>query len=126
MKRIILFDSECLLCSRSVQFIIKRDPQKKYKFASLKSEIGKKILLEHQIPDGIESIILIEGNQFFIKSTAILKVVRNLHHYWKCVSIFTFIPINLRDYFYDFIANNRYKWFGQSSQCQLLDKDRIL
>lgn len=126
MKRIILFDSECLLCNRSVQFIIKRDPLKKFKFASLKSESGKKILLEHQIPYEIDSLILIEGNQYFMKSTAVLRISKNLNSYLKYISILSFIPANIRDFLYAFIANNRYKWFGHSNQCQLLDKDRIL
>lgn len=126
MKRIILFDSECLLCNRSVRFIISRDPLKKFKFATINSEIGKSIFREYQIPNKTDSLILIEDSQYHIKSTAILKICRNLHGFPKCISFLLFIPTTIRDIFYDFIAKNRYKWFGKNSQCNLIEKDRFL
>ena len=119
MDRIILFDGVCNFCNSSVQFIIKRDPTGIYQFTSLQSGIGRKLLTEHNIPTELDSFIYLEANNVYFKSTAALKVCRNLKGLWKLVYIFIIIPRPLRDMVYGFIARNRYKWFGKRDACMI-------
>ncbi|MEQ6378717.1 thiol-disulfide oxidoreductase DCC family protein [Bacillaceae bacterium S4-13-58] len=119
MDRIVLFDGVCNFCDQSVQFIIKRDPNGYFKFASLQSEIGEKLRKEAGAPNDLDSIVLIEGKQYFSKSTAALRIARKLKGPWKWMMVFWIIPKPIRDGVYNIIAKNRYKWFGQKESCTL-------
>jgi predicted DCC family thiol-disulfide oxidoreductase YuxK len=123
MKNIILFDGVCNLCNHSVQFIIKRDPKGHFKFASLQSEIGQKLVEQYGIPKGIESIIYIENDKVYIKSSAALRISRKLNGYWRYLTILSILPSSFRDFIYDVIAKNRYKWFGKKESCLLPTKE---
>lgn len=113
---IILFDGDCHFCNRSVQFILKRDCKKRYHFAPLQSEFGRSLLVKHGIPLTIESLVLIEGGLSFTKSTAVLKISRNLNRMWKISYLFILVPVPIRNGIYDFIAKNRYV-FGKKDYC---------
>lgn len=115
---IVLFDGECNLCNRSVQFIIKRDKTAKIKLASLQSEIAKELIKKH-LPISVEinSILLLEDGKLFFKSTAALKTAKHLDSLWPILFILIVIPGFVRDYFYDIIAKNRIKWFGKAASC---------
>ncbi len=117
--QIILFDGECHFCDRSVQFILKRDRHGYFKFASLQSELGQKLLKKHQIPTDTDSFVLVTSKQAYVKSTAALKVVRHLTGLWKILYVFILIPRPLRNFVYDVIAKNRYRWFGRKESCDL-------
>lgn len=119
MERIILFDGECHFCDQSVQFIIKRDPKGLFKFASLQSETGKDLLQNYHAPEEIDSLVLIEGDFCYFKSTAALRICRNLNGAWKLLYILSIIPKPFRDLCYELIAKNRYKWFGKKESCML-------
>ncbi|MGM0903162.1 thiol-disulfide oxidoreductase DCC family protein [Mesobacillus maritimus] len=119
MNKIVLFDGECHFCDRSVQFIIKRDPNAYYKFASLQSDIGQQFRKDYSIPLYIDSLILIENEHYYVKSTAALRICKNLKGVWKIGVAFLPIPTSIRDLAYDFIAKNRYKWFGKKDKCKL-------
>jgi predicted DCC family thiol-disulfide oxidoreductase YuxK len=119
MERIVFFDGICNLCNNSVQFIIKRDPAGLFKFASLQSEIGQKFLHSYDLPKEINSFVLIENGKVYIKSTAALRVCSHLKGFWKLFACFQIIPPFIRDAIYEFIANRRYKWFGQRDHCML-------
>ena len=119
MDRIILFDGDCNFCDQSVQFIIKRDPQGLFKFASLQSEIGKKLLNKYNTPSDLDSFVLIEGNHCYFKSSAALRICKNLKGVWKLLYVLLVVPKPLRDFFYGIIAENRYKWFGIKESCML-------
>lgn len=123
MNKIILFDGECNFCNRSVQFIIKRDPEGYYKFASLQSDIGQKILKEYSVPENINSFILIDNNRCYSKSSATLRVCKNLKGLWKLFHSLLIVPRPIRDFFYEIIAKNRYKWFGKKDSCMLPSPD---
>lgn len=123
MSGIVLFDGECNFCDQSVQFIIKRDPEGYFSFASLQSEIGQELLHKHQIPADTDSFILIEDNQAHTKSSAALNVCKHLKGAWKGLRIFTLVPKFVRDRVYDVIAKNRYKWFGKKDSCMLPSKE---
>ncbi|WP_058308121.1 thiol-disulfide oxidoreductase DCC family protein [Gracilibacillus massiliensis] len=129
MKRIILFDGVCNFCSSSVQFIIKRDPNQKFQFASLQSDVGQQLISNYNVPKDIDSLVLIEGNRYYTKSTAALRIAKSLHRLYPLVSIFLLIPKIVRDRVYQIIAKNRYRWFGKKEHCMLpspKDRERFI
>lgn len=119
MKRVILFDGECNLCNSSVQFIIKRDSKAIYQFASLQSKFGQQTINNYKLPKEIDSFIYLEGETLHIKSTAALKVCKGLRGFWKALYVFILVPKPIRDNIYEFIARNRYKWFGKRDSCMI-------
>jgi len=129
-SKILLFDGECNLCNSTVQFVIERDKKAKIKFASLQSIQGKKIMLEHSIPSHyFDSIIFFENGIVYYKSTAALKLFKNLNGFWKLTYVFIIVPNFIRNWVYDFIARNRIKWFGKAETCWVMTndlKDRFL
>lgn len=123
MGGIILFDGVCNFCDASVQFIIKRDPQSYFYFASLQSEVGQELLTEYQVP-AVDSLILIENGKVFVKSTAALKIARRLHRGWPLAYCAIIVPPLIRHALYDVVAKNRYKWFGKKDVCMLPTKEQ--
>jgi predicted DCC family thiol-disulfide oxidoreductase YuxK len=119
MDRIVLFDGVCNLCNHSVQFIIKRDPEGQFHFASLEGEVGQKLIHKFGLRHDINSFVLIEKEKVYVESTAALRVCRGLSGAWKYLSIFLITPRPLRDHVYRIIANNRYRWFGKADSCML-------
>ncbi|MFN4763977.1 thiol-disulfide oxidoreductase DCC family protein [Gillisia sp. Q332] len=120
-KKIILFDGVCNLCNNSVNFIIEHDKKDIFRFASLQSEIGRKLTSERGIDsEELDSIVLIEpGVVYFKKSTAALEISKELSGGYSMLKYFSFLPEGLRDGVYDLIANNRYKWFGKKDSCMI-------
>lgn len=119
MTEIILFDGICNFCESSVQFIIRRDPEGFFKFASLQGEIGQKLLSQYGIKNDFKSIVVISDGQYHLKSNAALQICKRLDRGWKLLSFLRIIPLPIRDYFYDILAKNRYKWFGKKDSCML-------
>ena len=121
---VILFDGVYNLCNRSVRFIINRDPASKFRFAPLQSETGKDLVSEFKLSgDNLDSIILVENSVYYIKSSAVLKIVRKLHSLWPLLYVLIILPRPIRDYFYDIVARNRYKWFGKEEKCMVPNTD---
>lgn len=120
-KKIILFDGVCNLCNSSVQYIIKHDTKDEYRFAALQSEIGKKMIAERHIDTALlDSILLIEpGVAYYAKSTAALMIGKSFGGFWSLLAIFEWIPENFRNSVYDYIAKNRYKWYGKKDACMI-------
>ena len=123
MKRIILFDGVCHLCNRFVQFVIKRDSKELFYFAPLNSKIGKRLLLKHNVPLDISTIVLIEGNKTYSKSTAMLQILRKLRQPWPLVYSSKIFPSFMRDFFYDVVSKHRYSLFGKMKTCPLPPKE---
>ena len=119
--KIILFDGVCNLCNGAIKFIIDRDKKRQFRFASLQSDLGVQLLAERNIdPKKIDSIILIDPNvAYYFKSTAAIEIAKGLTGLYPLMSIFLVLPETLRDMVYDFIAKNRYKWFGKNESCML-------
>ena len=92
MERIVLFDGVCNYCNAMVNFTIQHDPEKKYKFATLQSDVGQKLLAEHGIGKDVDSVILIENGKAFMHSTAGLRIARNLSGIYSLSYVFIFIP----------------------------------
>jgi len=108
------------LCNSSVLFIIKRDPKARFCFAALQSDFGIAKLREYGISSVVpESVLLLEAGELYQKSTAALKIVRKLKGAWPALYIFIIVPKLLRDFIYDFIARNRYRWFGKKDACMI-------
>jgi len=117
---VILFDGVCNLCNSSVQFIIKRDRKRIFRYASLQSEFGKKIIERFKLADkNIDSIILFENNSIKIKSTAVLQVLKRTGGIYSILYVFIIVPESIRNGIYDFIARNRYRWFGKRETCMI-------
>ncbi|MGB5820172.1 MAG: DCC1-like thiol-disulfide oxidoreductase family protein [Saonia sp.] len=119
-KPVILFDGVCNLCNQWVRFILKREKNELYRFASLQSETGIQLLKDHNISKGLLSIILIEEGKVYQKSDAVLRICSNLKAPWFLGRYLRVIPKALRDKIYDFVAANRYKWFGKQQQCDYI------
>jgi len=129
-QQIIFFDGVCNLCNGAVQFIIKRDTKKTFQFASLQSAFAHDQLKEHQIDvTALQSIVLKSGNTIYTKSTAALRIAKQLSGGWPLLYSFMIIPAFIRDWVYDGIAKNRYRWFGKQDVCMVPTpdlKDRFL
>ncbi len=117
---IVLFDGVCNLCNGSVQLIIKRDPGARFRFASLQSAVGERLLAELRIDRrGLDSLIVVEEGRWYKESDAVLRIVRILGGPWRALGIFRLIPRPLRDRAYRIVARNRYRWFGRRETCWL-------
>lgn len=123
-QAVLLFDGVCNLCNGTVQFVIKRDPRAKFRFAALQSKAGQALLKKFQLPqDDYDSFVFVEGEQFYLRSTAGLKVLKGLNGLWPLLYGFIIIPRPIRDFFYRWIAKNRYRWFGKKEQCMIPTPD---
>jgi len=115
---ILLFDGVCNLCSGSVQFVLKRNKKGNVRFASLQSEFGVNALKSSKLPsDYLNSLVLLENGKTYVKSDAALRLAKHLNGLWKLTSIFLIIPKFVRNPVYNWIASNRYKWFGKKETC---------
>jgi predicted DCC family thiol-disulfide oxidoreductase YuxK len=117
---IILFDGDCNLCNGTVQFILKKDKKKQFKFASLQGKFGQDTLRKFGLPGGNpNSFILLEGESIYTHSSGALRLCRHLGGIWKLLYAFIIVPRFIRDGVYNFIARNRYKWFGKRESCYM-------
>ncbi|MDB5197943.1 MAG: thiol-disulfide oxidoreductase family protein [Flaviaesturariibacter sp.] len=117
---IILFDGVCNYCNSMVNFVIRQDKQQRFRFAPLQSEAGKRLVTQYGVDDpNMDSFVLIWKGKAYQKSTAALNVMNLLPWYWKEVQILRIVPSFLRDQIYDFVARNRYKWFGKKESCMI-------
>ena len=119
-KSILLFDGVCNLCNGVVQFVLPRDVQQKFVFASLQSEEGLAIQKHfHLDPEKLDTLILIHQQKLLKRSNAALTLFQNLGGLWPLSRIFWIVPGSIRVRIYDWVAHNRYRWFGKQDQCML-------
>ena len=119
-QRIILFDGVCNLCNSAVKFVLRWDKNSVFKFASLQSDVAKKILSKVGISDMDDrTFVLIDNGKVYIRSTAALRVCRNLSGLWPFMTIFLIVPWFIRDWVYNLISKNRYRWFGKRDTCMI-------
>ena len=119
-KGVILFDGVCNLCSGFVQFTIPRDPKAYYKFVSIQSETGQAILKHFGLStDEISTVVLVEDGKAYTHSDVGLKMFRRFPGLWPLLYVFWYVPRPIRDAVYNWIARNRYNWFGKSEACWL-------
>lgn len=126
-KKIILFDGVCNLCDKSVQLIIQKDKKDIFRFVPLQSELGEKIIrhigIDRKKTDSI--ILYIPGSAYYYKSQAALKIAKDMGGMYNFLSLFEYFPTKLADGIYDYIAKNRYKWYGKKDQCMIPTKETL-
>ncbi len=119
---ILLFDGVCNFCNSAVQFVLKRNSRGNIRFAPLQSEIAKSLILQYGLPNNkMDSFVFIINGRAFTKSTAALQLCKQLRRGWPLLFTFIIVPRFIRDFFYDWIAKNRYRWFGVKEQCMIPD-----
>ena len=116
----MLFDGNCNLCNGAVRFILRRDARARFRFAALRSRAAQQALAavptRGPLPD---SIVLVQHGRVHVKSGAALAIARQLRFPWPLLAVFWLVPYALRDLVYDWIARNRYRWFGRREQCEV-------
>jgi predicted DCC family thiol-disulfide oxidoreductase YuxK len=119
---IVFFDGVCDLCNGVVQFILDRDPHESFTFAPLQSEAAGRLLTARGITldrEALDSVILVEGDEVYLRSDAALRIARRLSAPWPAAFVFIVVPRFVRDAVYTWVARNRYRWFGRSEQCRV-------
>ena len=117
---VILFDGICNLCNSAVQFIIRHDKKNQFLFTSLQSEAGQKLLAQYNLPANmLNSFILIENDKAYNRSTAALRIAKKLNGIIPWLYGFIILPKSVRDGIYNWVAKNRYKWFGKKDECMI-------
>jgi predicted DCC family thiol-disulfide oxidoreductase YuxK len=121
---IVLFDGVCNFCSSVVRFAISGDPDGIFRFTSLQSDAGQFFLNKFGLStDDFDSFVLIEGDRFFLRSTAVLRLCKKLKGLWPLVYLLIIIPTPIRDFIYNIVARNRYRWFGKKKECFIPSAD---
>lgn len=129
-KPILIFDGNCVLCSGVVQFILRNDKQRQFRFLSAQSALGAALYRHYGlVSHDYESNILLENGKVRVKSDGSLRIFELLGLPWSLVWIARLLPRPLRDWLYDIVARNRLKWFGVRDTCylpQAAEADRFL
>ncbi len=121
---VILFDGVCNLCNASVNWIIDRDKKNQFKFASLQSEYGQSVIKEFNIAgDYMDTVVLQEEEMIYLRSAAALRILKHLGGIYSIAYIFIILPEFIRDFVYNIIAKNRYRWFGKQDACRIPSPD---
>ena len=124
-KKIILYDGVCNLCDSAVQRIIKHDAKDVFRFVALQSDLGQKIIKHLGIDtQKTDSIILYQpGFAYYYKSEAVLEIAKDLSGLFYFGTLFSIFPTSLNNHIYDYIAKNRYKWYGKKETCLIPTKE---
>ena len=123
MNPVVLFDGVCNFCNGAVNFIIRLDHRKNFKFAPLQSKIGQELRSKYDIGEDVDSIILVENDRAYKHSTAGLRISKGLGGIWSLGYVFIIIPAPLRDFCYRLFAKYRYRLFGRQDACMLPTPD---
>jgi len=117
---IVLFDGTCAFCEGAVKFIAARDPQGYFKFGASQTPAAEKLLAQHQVSrESARSIILIDGGEIYMRSTATLRIARKLTWPWSMAAAFLYVPRPLRDGVYRVVAAIRHRIAGKSNACEI-------
>ena len=116
----VLFDGVCDLCNASVLFVIDRDPRGHFRFAPLQEAAAQALLRARgaELPP-LSSVVLVEGGRVYTRSTAALRIARRLTGGWRLLYVCLLVPRPIRDAVYDWVARNRYRWFGREEACRV-------
>ena len=122
LKNTILFDSKCNLCSKTVKKVMKLDKNKLFTFISNNSEFGQNIIKKNNLNFiTTETIVLFTTEEeFLIKSDAAISIAVKLNPLFVIFNLLFVIPKVIRDKVYDYVAKNRYKWFGENDNCEII------
>lgn len=128
LDTVVFFDGVCNLCNSYVQWLIKRDKKNKLKYASLQSQFAQHHITDIKIRQ-TDSIVFFKNQQFYTKSTAVIYILQSLGYPYKLSVVLLIVPKFIRNWVYDIVARNRYKWFGKRAACLLPEaslKDKFL
>lgn len=118
-RPIVFFDGVCVLCNRFVDFLFRADHKGQIRFASLQGETARKRLPTPELTsENYRTVILLDKTGVYTRSTAVLRILRQLGWPWKLLSVFFLVPRNLRDLIYTLVASQRYRWFGKNKTCR--------
>jgi predicted DCC family thiol-disulfide oxidoreductase YuxK len=116
---ILLFDGSCGLCDSAVKFILKRDSARRFRFAPQESQLAQDLLAKHGLnADELNSIVLIDGENVYLRSNAILRIVMELPDPWPLAGVLVYVPVPLRNAAYDYVARHRKEWFKSPDTCR--------
>lgn len=119
-RALLLFDGVCTLCNGVVNFVLDADSEGYYRLGALQSEAARPYLQVHGLdPKELNTVVLIENGRLYTRSTAALRVLRHLDAPWPLLYGLIAVPRALRDWVYDWIAENRYAWFGRREECRV-------
>lgn len=119
-ERVVLFDAVCVLCHGWARFLMRHDRAQRFRLASVQSPEGQAILAWCGLPlDTLDTLVLVDGNRVYLRSAAVIRVLARLPLPWRLGAVAWLLPRPLRDFGYDRIARNRYRWFGKYEACVL-------
>ncbi|MGA4321173.1 thiol-disulfide oxidoreductase DCC family protein [Ectopseudomonas hydrolytica] len=123
-ERVVLFDGVCKLCNGWAKFLIRHDPARQFRLASVQSAQGQALLAWYGLPtDRFDTMALIDEAGLHVRSTALLRILSRLPQPWRALRLLRLVPRSLRDWCYDRIALNRYRLFGRHAVCLLPTAD---
>lgn len=116
---IVIYDGDCALCARSIQFIAAHDPDVRFRFTASRSAIGRELLAHHglDLPDGPGTMVFVEAGRAYVRSTGALRIARRLSWPWRALSLGLMVPAVVRDGVYRVVSRYRYRWFGKRDAC---------
>ncbi|MCW5909392.1 MAG: thiol-disulfide oxidoreductase DCC family protein [Chitinophagales bacterium] len=117
---VVLFDGVCNLCNASINWIIDHDKKQVFRFASLQSDYGKATVERFKVSGNyMDTVLLQEGDKLYMRSEAVLRIAKHIGGVYSLLYVFIIIPAFIRDFFYNLIAKNRYRWFGKQDNCRI-------
>jgi len=117
---VVLFDGVCNLCNGSVNWLIDHDTKNQFQFASLQSDYGKKVVAQFNLKgDYLDTVLLLQDDQVYMRSEAVLRICKKLGGGYSLLYGFVIVPAFIRDFFYNIVARNRYRWFGKQDACRI-------
>ena len=126
-RPVILFDGVCNLCNSTVQWVIERDKEGRFDFASLQSDVARrelgKVMDTKEIEALPDSIVLLDSDGVHVRSAAALRILRGLGSWFLLLRLGVVLPGPIRDAIYDMVARNRYRWFGRRDTCMIPTPD---
>jgi predicted DCC family thiol-disulfide oxidoreductase YuxK len=120
LDKVIIFDGICNFCSNAVRFIINRDSKATYRFIPMQTELGRQLLAQYGYdPDNTQTFLLLTTEGILDRTDAALEILKAFSWHWQSLRILQALPKPFRDWFYDVLARNRYRWFGKKDTCMI-------
>lgn len=119
-KTILFFDGNCGLCNRSVKFVLRKEKNSELLFSTLQSDFAKKILKEKSVTENLDTMVLLENGEIYLRSSAALRLTKYMKGLWPALLIFILVPPFIRNAVYNYIAKNRITWFGIADYCEIM------
>ena len=121
---LVIFDGVCNLCTHSVRFILEHEAKPLFRFAPVQSSAGARLLSKLGLdPENVQTFVVIANGEAYLRSDAAIRIAPHLRGAWRWLGVVRFVPRPLRDWIYDLIARNRYRWFGRTDECMVPTKE---